>query len=239
MSGFIINPYAFGPPPATGIKAGLLHWWDLEESSGSRADAHGSKPLSPAGTVTAVAAKNGNGSSTTAGSYLQSIGSTSLHAGDFTIAGVFKTTQSSSGIISRNGPIAGSQRQFLITLDTGGTFYFTVSTDGAVNAATIGIGSALNDNGLHTYICWRDTVASLIYAQVDGGTPASASMTGATPLYSASDPGFTLHGIGAGTFVAGSVCDSTGIWNRMLTSTERTDLYNGGAWRDYAGLASI
>lgn len=229
-----------GGSGATGIKVGLVSWWDLEEASGTRADAHGSKPLTPVGTVGNVAAKNGNGSNASAGGYLGSSGSVSLHSGDFTIAGVFKTSQGQSGIISRNGTSAAIDRQFLIALDNpSGTFYFGVSTNGTSNAALLTGSSGYNNGNLHTFICWRDTAANTINASVDGGATVSTAMTGATSLYNATDPGWTLHGIGTGTYVNGSVMDSVGIWSRMLTGTERSNLYNSGSWQNYAGLAGI
>jgi hypothetical protein len=237
----IINPYRYSSG-ATGIKVGLQSWWGLEESSGNRADAHGTRTLIPSGTVGSVAARVGNGSNSSASGYLQTNAgvtpSPSIAASDFTIAGVFKTSASNYGVISRNGALAGSQRQFLVTVESG-VLYFAVSVGGATNSAVVGVGSGLNDGNLHDFIAWRDTAANTINIQLDGGTPASVSFSGASTLYTAVDPGITLHGIGSGTYVAGGVADETGIWGRMLTSTERTALRNGGAWRNYAGLAGI
>lgn len=224
-------------PTTDGLLAGLYHWWALEEASGARADSHGSKPLTPSGTVGNVAARIGNGSNASPSGFLQSSGSTSLASGDFTVAGVFKTSASNYGIISRNGSVVSSYRQWLVTIE-GGVLYFAVSTNGNSNAASVGVGSGLNNGTLHDFIVWRDTVGDKIWIQLDGGTPVSAAMTGATSLYSATDPGFTLHGIGSATYVGGGVCDEIGIWGRMLSADERSWLRNSGSWRGYADLWS-
>lgn len=225
---------------ATGIKAGMISWYDLEEASGPRADAHGSRPLFPVGTVGRFAARNGFGSYAAAGGYLQTSGSESFATGDFTIAGVFKSSQPQYGIISRNGPFAASDRQWLVALDNpSGTFYFAVSTNGTSNAQIIAGPSGCDDDVLHDYFCWRDTAGDTINLQVDGGSVVSVAFDGGITLYSASDPGITLHGIGAGTYVTGGGADSAGLWKRMLTPTERASLRNGGAWRSYAELEGL
>ena len=221
-----------------GIKSGLLHYWELEESSGNRADSHGSLSLSPSGSVGRESAKIGFGSSATTSSYLRNAASPDLSATDFTIAGVFATLQSNYGIVSRNGSSAASQRQFLVTLE-GGVLFFAVSTSGTSNAASVSAGSGLSSGALHDFIAWRDRADNKIWLQLNGGTPVSATFSGSSNLYNAVDPGITLHGIGTGTYVGGGVCDQIGIWNRMLTSTERTALRNGGTWRSYADLAGI
>lgn len=241
---FVLNPYAFGST-VTGIKVGLQSWWDLDEASGNRADAHGTRTMfEHPGSISSVAARVGNGSNAASGQYLQTNApaapSPSIATGDFTIAGVFKTSNSQYGIISRNGSSAGSDRQFFVNLDNPtGTAYFAVSTNGTSNAALVTGPAGLNDGNLHDYIAWRDTAGNTINLQIDGGTVFSATFSGATAIYSTTDPGIILHGIGSSTYVTGGVADATGIWNRMLTSTERTNLRNGGAWRSYAGLAGI
>lgn len=224
-----------GGGPATTLKTGLVCWHDLEEASGTRADAHGSYALTPIGTVGRTAMRNGYGSDANPSSYLYNGASPNLTTGDFTIAGVFRTSNANAGITSREKRNGSQQRQWLVTLE-GGTLYGVVSTNGSSSSYFANAGSGLNDNVLHDFIFWRDTTAETLNIMVDGGTPGSVSLPGSTALFVGTDPGLVLHGVGLDIYVTGSQIDSHGIWNRMLDSTERGVLRNGGAWRAYADL---
>lgn len=236
--GFIINPYRFASSHGgSNLRSGMLHWWALGEASGNRADSHGSLGLVASGTVTNAPAAIGNGSSTSssASNRLNSTTSDNLSSTSFTVAGVFKTSNANYGIVCRNSQsTAAASRQWLALIESG-VFYFTVSTSGTTNAAQVTAGSGLGDNGLHTFIAWRDTAAGTINAQIDGGAVQSTAFSGATALYSAVDPGYTMHAIG--NIYPGGVNDEIAIWNRVLTADERTWLHNGGAWRAYADTA--
>lgn len=226
-----------GSGPAFDLKAGLVAWWDLEEASSTRVDSHGSYHLSPTDpSLGRALALVGYGSDAPSTRILTRISSPNLATGDFTIAGVFKTTASNSGIISRqNSTGVATERQYLVTLE-GGVLKVGISTNGNSNAVVTSTGTGLNDGNLHRYIAWRDTTANTLNIEVDNGTVASSSFTGSTALYSATDPGLFLHGIGSGTYANGSVLDEIGIWTRMLSADERSWLHNGGAWRSYADL---
>lgn len=219
------------------LTAGLLHWWALEESSGTRSDSHSAISLSPIGTVTNTGGVVGSGSNAAPGARLYSSSSTSLASGDFTISGLFKTSASDYGIASRQGPtgLGIPSRQWLVTIE-GGVLYLALSVDGFVNVAHVGTGSGLNNNNFHDFFAWRDTAADKIWLQLDGGAPVSAYMLGTTALFSGTDYGFTLHGVGGGIYVNGGVNDEIAIWSRALTSDERVWIRNGGAWRAYADL---
>lgn len=220
------------------LKTNLLHWWSLDETSGNRADSHGSLAMVPAGTVSAVSALVGNGSSTpsSVSNYLGTTTSDDLSATDFTIAGVFKTSNASYGIINRNNKASASaDRQWLVLIE-GGAFYLSVSTDGTGSTAFAGSGTGLGNGALHTFFAWRDRTANTINVQVDGGTVASTSLSGATNLYNSTDPGYSMHIVG--NVYPGGVNDEIAIWNRVLTSDERAWIHNSGAWRSYADLDS-
>lgn len=222
----------------TSLKVGLQSWWELGEASGNRLDSIGGRSMVPNGTVTQVAGLVGNAAQTSVSAYLKTSTSPVLHTGDFTIAGVFKTSATVFGVMSRNGAAVGSNRQWLIVVDTpSSTLYFAVSTNGTSNAAFVTGPTGMNNNAFHDYIAWRDTANNTINLQVDGGSVLSSAMTGSTALYSAVDPGIYLSGIGTeAAYLTGGVHDQVGIWNRMLSSTERTFLRNSGAWRSFADL---
>ena len=216
----------------TGLRVGLAHWWDLEEASGLRADAVGGLALTSSSGVGRFSARNGYGSLAGSPGFLRNANSPDLSSGDFTIAGVFKTTGLNRGFVSRNG--VASDRQYNVGIE-GGVLFFAVSTDGTSNVAAALVGSGLNDGALHDFIAWRDTASNTLNVQLDGAAVATVTLAGTTTLYNAGDPGFYLHSIGPGWVYDGdSGLDSIGIWTRALSSEERATLRNGGAWRYFS-----
>lgn len=219
-----------------GIKLGLLSWWELGEASGNRLDSIGGRTMVPTGTVTQVAGLVGNAVQTAVSSYLKTSASPNFATGDFTIAGIFKTSNANMGLLCRNGAVINQNRQFINGVDSG-TVFMSVSTNGTSSAATVQSAAGFNNNAFHDYIAWRDTAAGTINLQVDGGTVITTSFSGATALYSAVDPGLYLSGIGTdAAYLTGGVHDNVGMWGRMLSSAERSFLRNGGAWRAFADL---
>lgn len=221
---------------STSLKVGLLSWWELDEASGNRLDSVGGRTMVPTGTVTSVTGLVGNATQTAASSYLRTANSPNLANGDFTLAGVFKTSNANMGVLCRNGDPIGTGRQFL-TLVESGIFYFVVSTDGTSSTYIATGPSGVNDGNFHNYIAWRNTAANTINLQIDGGSINTAAVSGSTSLFNGSDPGITLSGVGSdGAYLTGGVHDATGVWGRMISSTERAFLQNGGAWRAFAEL---
>lgn len=221
---------------STSLKVGLLDWWELDEASGDRLDSIGGRSMVPTGTVTQVAAVVGDGVQTAAGAYLKTANSPNLATGEFTVAGVFKTSNADMGVIGRNGTPVGTGRQWIMLVEAG-VFYLVASTDGTSSTHVVTGPSSINDGNFHDYIAWRDPTANTINLEFDGGSVISTALTGSTPLFSGSDPGITLSGVGTDVaYLTGGVHDAVGIWGRMLSSTERAFLRNGGAWRSFAAL---
>jgi hypothetical protein len=105
---------------------------------------------------------------------------------------------------------------------------FQVGT-GAANAEVSG--DTLSDGVWMFIVAWYSSADQKVYIQCDNGTPVEAAWTGGTQ--SSSGAGFSIGGadVGGGHF-NGSI-DSVSFWKRVLTSQERTDLYNGGNGLDY------
>jgi hypothetical protein len=84
-------------------------------------------------------------------------------------------------------------------------------------------------------VCWHDSVLNQIAIQVNNGTPVTESYTAGSY-----DSGAPFH-IGVGylgdaNYTDGLV-DNVGFWKRLLTTEERTELYNSGSGRSYAYMS--
>lgn len=78
---------------------------------------------------------------------------------------------------------------------------------------------------------WHDSVNNQLGIALDAGTPSTTSYSGgitatSTALY------IGVSGDGGSNW--DGLIDEVGFWKRVLTSDERTELYNSGSGRDYA-----
>jgi hypothetical protein len=221
----------------TGLKSGLVSWWDLEQASGSsRTDSQGTCTLSETGgAVGSGTGKVGTCATTTAGRALSSSSaSLAFLSGDFTLAGWIKTSQANQALIA-NWTTSTNSRRFCLLLEAS-IAKFGVSTDGTNVSAIATTGSSLADSAWHLLIGWRSTTDGKVYVQVDNGTPAGVAFSAASTLYSGAGNGIWIGDLGGGVYANGGSFDSCGCWNRELTSTERSTLWNSGAGLGYSSL---
>jgi hypothetical protein len=93
-----------------------------------------------------------------------------------------------------------------------------------VNAAGI------SANTWYFFVAWHDAAANTINLSVNDNAAASAAhSTGVHSGTAALNLGRNEEGL---TYLDGRL-DSISIWKRLLTSTERTQLYNSGNGLDY------
>ena len=157
-----------------------------------------------------------------------------MAGGSFTIACWFRFT-------------AGGANQGLIIKDaTGGNRQWSMyvsSADRVVielfNGISTLLGTATNTTALSIntwyFACWTFDAGTLISTiTVNNATAVGVTATGTVPNGLAN--GTIGSRNGASLFFGGDIT-KVGKWNRALTATEQTYLYNGGAGRDYASLA--
>lgn len=216
---------------------GLLHYWNLDETSGARADSVGSLNLADNNTVGYVAGKNGN-------------------AATFVAADADSLSVSPGTELQISSSLGGTVSFWLMPPDSGnmdcvlqkGTGYFST---GEYMATWTAIGSVLKwyvvggtgnwasfsmagqssvlKNAWHNIICWYDPSTKKANMSVDGGNVVVGAAISA-PYNSTT--AFQIGNVGGGSLTTGSV-DEVAFWNRNLTSDERTELYNAGAGKFY------
>ncbi len=232
------------PPPPSGLLTGLISYWKMDETSGVRVDSvtASGNDLTDNNTVTSAAGKVGNTAVFTRANaeWLSRADNVSLSTGDidFTFAGWVSLTSKPStggvgmGIVGKwNTGVA--EREHLIYWDeTLDRFLFVVSANGTtsafVKADTLGapvIGT------FYFVVGWHDATANTINIQANAGTVDSVAHStgvrdGASNLTIGAYAGVDGTPLAA-TDLDGRV-DELGFWKRVLTSTERTNLYNAG-----------
>jgi hypothetical protein len=222
----IVTKIVFTPPSTASLLTNLVAYWKLDEASGTRNDSVGSNHLTDNNTVLSATGKISNAADFEADNseYLSRASNSDLQAGDtdWTFAAWIKVEVESSFRVVVSKGWGGGQAEWIIYLFGGNvTMEVTNSIDGP---SSVG-GLALADNNWHFVVAWHDSVNNQKGFQMDNGTPSTnAQANGVTAS-------FADFAIGAsptqGLYWDGLI-DEVGWWRRVLTSDERTQLYNSG-----------
>jgi hypothetical protein len=146
---------------------------------------------------------------------------------DFTLAAwlYFDSFADSMHIVSKW--TAGGNGEYVLALDVG-QLRFYVSSNGA-SYKGVGSPTRLSTRTWYYVVCWHDSVEDKLYIQVNDGPVDSQSYSGGV------HDGTSDFRIGARyywDFFDGRV-DAVGVWKRLLTSEERSALYNEGTGISY------
>ncbi len=133
---------------------------------------------------------------------------------------------------------AGGNREYYLWYKwDSNRFIFSASSTGlnetTLQASTFG---APSPNTWYFLVAWYDTGSGTINIQVNDGAVNSSAFAGGVFDGAAE---FTLGARDNGNYAfADARMDSTGVWKRILTGSERQALYNGGAGIAYSGLST-
>lgn len=219
------------------LTTSLISFWELGEASGTtRNDSHGTNHLSDHNGVVL----NSGAAVFTASSeqYLDHVDNTGLSVSDidFTLAGWVLFTGSTAGSAYILGQWDdGTNRSSILNLDTG-VIYYNISDNGTTN--NYATGPAVSVDTWYFFVCGHDAGNNQIFLQINNGTNNTTSWT--TGAFDSGAPFAFGAGFAAGVpykFFNGRL-DQVGFWKRMLTTDERTWLYNAGAGRSYAEIVA-
>lgn len=220
----------------------LISFWNLDEASGVRYDAHNGNHLTDNNTVSqaaGVSAQTGFAAQFVRlnSEFLSRADNPSLSIGniDFTIAcwvWIDSKPGLNMGIISKWG--TAPNREYALCHHTGfDRFTFYVSPDGT--AFTSAFANAFGSPPLSTWTfiaAWHDSVNDTLNIQINNGTVNSVAY--ATGGFD-SGTAFEIGRIGlSDNFCFDGRVDAAGFWKgRCLTAEELTYLYNAGLGRQY------
>lgn len=224
----------------------LISRWRLDETSGNAADSHGSNALTAVNTPGSTTGKVGdarvfNSASTR---YFSVASNSTLQVGDidFTIAGWFQLTTKTTYRMLVAKDDAASSREYTLYYDAGADrFAFVVFSGGTgatakqVNADNLGSPSTAT---WYYVVAWHDSTGNVVGIQVNNGTPNTTAHT--TGVFT----GTAAFQIGryATAFPHDGYADDVSLWKRLLTTDEKTALYNSGSGFDYpmmSGAAAV
>jgi hypothetical protein len=216
----------------------LISYWKLDESSGNAADSHGSNNLTNTNTVTYSAAKINNGANFVDTSSqkltITDASQTGLDiTGALTISFWFKRPTTGKYTDINKWSQAGGEHQcsYQVDLYSDNTLYFQVSSSGYVDAgrAYWASNSTFTEtSNWHFLVCtYVPSTSMIVYLDGDVWEGTVNGTIPASIFNSSTDFKIGFLPLGTDLYDTSSF-DEVGIWNRALSSTEVTELYNGG-----------
>lgn len=214
----------------------LISYWSLDEASGNALDAHGSNDLTDNNTVGSATGKiNGARDFESSNSeYFARADNSDLSTGDidFTFA-CWVQLESKPGsrmtIAAKmaDGTPANNSEWGVFWSNTADRFQ-TIVSDGSSGFVALSANNfgAPSTAAWYFVVAWHDSSANTLNIQVNNGTVDSVSYSSGLINSTAA---FHLGRITAadGQYWDGLI-DEAGFWKRVLTSDERTSLYNSG-----------
>jgi hypothetical protein len=215
----------------------LIAYWKMDEASGDALDSLGSNNLTDNNTVGAGTGKV-NGArdfEDTNTEWFNHGDNSALSTGDidFTVAFwvKFESLSTNKDMVSK---WVNAGWEFLHYYDVGSSrfvFYVVSSGGGTFTPVSANNFGAASTGTWYFVVGWHDSVNNQIGISINDGTPNTAAHS-AGVADTATDFYIGRTGDTTDSYMDGLI-DEVGFWKRVLTSTERTQLYNGGAGLTY------
>jgi hypothetical protein len=231
------------------ITDSLSAFWEMEEASGTREDAHtGNLDLSDNNTVTSNTGKVGTAASFAVASdeFLHAADAPALSAGtgvSLTIAAwvYLHTDATESHIVTKWDAVNATVKEWIVTYDpTSDRFRFLVRHGDSVitNLAADTFG-AVSTTTWYFVVAQFTHTTSILSINVNNGTADTVDTAQSDIADTAAV--FVVGGYDNGASNDGTMdgrVDQVGIWKRILTTDELTALYNGGNGQSFAQMTS-
>ena len=210
----------------------LVSYWELEEASGTRVDSHGSNDLTDNNTVGQATGKIGNGADFERNNAeflsIDDADQTGLDiTGDFTYNFWYKPETLTTLITPfSKWNDGGNQRSILNFFYENGDLRIYLSTNGSSSVSRLWNTSVTNGTWSMITICYAASAGSISLYE---DNVLNSTKTGyPTSIYNSSAP-FRIGSYNpTSPHTLDGVVDEFGIWTRVITSTERANLYNSG-----------
>lgn len=221
------------------LTTNLVSYWKLDESSGNAADSVGSNTLTNTNTVTYSAGKINNGAKyvRTSSQYhsITNASQTGLGIiGDLSIGFWMKPTTITPPstyfmLVDKFGN--GSNLSYSVRQNNS-NIYFSISSDGTTEHNVSGTTGNLQAN-VWQYVVVTYTAASHLATFYYNGSSVGTADTIVTSIFNGTANFELANGVDNVTYLYDGMLDEVGVWSRVLSSSEVTQLYNGGSGLQY------
>jgi hypothetical protein len=221
------------------LQQGLVDFWPLSESSGTRAGIINGNNMTNSGAVSGGAGTCGSLASAFSGTaqylYASSASWNQVGTENFTfMAWAYFTAFNYNPIIGKWG-IDVNKREYSLFYDNGtNRMAFGISTDGTAGGFKQATATNFGAISLSTWYCffgWNDIGNGYNAIQVNNTTPNTISNPGGAVFTSTTDFRFGSFGAISGDYLHAGRIERIGFWRRLLSTEERNFLYNSGCAR--------
>lgn len=211
----------------------LISYWKLDESSGDAVDAHGSNTLTEHGTGGVGSAagiiNNARDFESADSDYFDHTDNADLSTGDidFTFQAWVKLESKTSDWVVLAKWEFGTNKEYRLGYDSLNDWFDWRVRDASGNEGLCHAATGVSAATWYHIIVWHDSVNNEVGIAINAGTAVTSSYSFGCQDSTAAFRLGSEEG-GAADFYDGLI-DEVGFWKRVLTSGERTSLYNGGA----------
>ena len=219
------------------LKTNLQGYWKLDESSGTRVDAHtNGNDLSDINTVPAATGIINNGADFTLANseYLSITDANQIgldFSGDFTLSMWVKgASYGINSLLGKWDESANNQRAYRpVYFDATGIMSFYYSSDGIESLTKDWTSITLNIDTWYHLVFVNDVSGSNDINFYINGVSQTAVATAVSPFNASSAfvIGADINGVTPQNFFDG-IIDEVAVWSRAITSAEVTEIYNSG-----------
>lgn len=228
------------------LKDGLISYYSLDETSGTRVDLHGSNDLTSINNVNTQTGINGNGADFNGVNQYLEIDDASQSGLDFDTTDQFTVSmwvetdnKNVYGYLVSKYLTTGNQRQWNIQQDgASGQLEINVSQDGGTSNFRVWLTNTGSftfvNNTLYHIIVKVDATTDTAIVNIDNTVRTTTKSLGAVGSINNGTGDFVIGGRDGGLSLFNGTIDEVALWNRLTTDTEDDDLWNGGAGKFYA-----
>lgn len=220
---------------------GLISFWKLDETSGTRVDSHGSNDLTDNNTVGSAAGIINNGADfeLSNSEYLNiadaAQGGLDL-TGDFSVSGWIKIESDSENyrfIVSKTDfGVSPQKLSYTVSISDTNKLRLSNSSSGTSEISKQTTTSFLASEGFMHFVVTFDSSAGVAKFYKNGTYLTGEDGTGFSTGGVNNDVDFLMGSIlnnGIPELFFDGIMDEVGVWNRVLTADEIVSLYNGGS----------
>ncbi len=215
----------------------LISYWKMDEASGTRVDSNGANNLTDNNSTGSTTGKINSAAdfNEAALTYLSHADNSDLSTGDIDFTLNF-WVKSSDFTISSGFPFiackgwlsdnSADQEWCVLVNGSPAPFAFYVGSGTSTNNVVNSTGGTPSTGTWYMVTVWHDSVNNLIGIALNAGTADTASHSAGV---NDGTRDFSIGARPAGSLGWHGQIDEVGFWKRVLTSGERTQLYNSGA----------
>jgi hypothetical protein len=219
----------------------LVSYYEMEEASGNATDSHSTNDLTDTNTVGTNTGKVGNARSFVRANqeYFTLASNSDLAIATINVSFEFScwvqigdTTNTKQIITKRTNQLVGTNLEYMLRVDAATpTVYWGVAPN---SFGSVAHGTTLSASTWYFLTFGYDDSADQFFVTLNAGARANSAST-TNQVVAGSNPfGIGGSAVDSGNEMHEGLIDEVGFWKgRVLTSDERTSLYNGGSGLAY------